>query len=264
MHFRDFSAATVRRVLTPRPAEGRTFTMGRRVRLGDVSPAGRLRLDAIARYLQDVSSDDVADAALVDGDAWVVRRILVHVERWAVFRESIDLTTWCSGLGSRWAERRVSIAGEHGAAIEAATLWVFVDLESGRPRRLPAGFDALFGAAAGGRTVSARLRLPGPAARTQGTPWPLRFCDFDVLGHVNNAAYWTVVEEELAARRNGSRGARGPLSVEMEYGAGIDRGEAVEVVVEEGSGGELAMWLLDGTTGAIAASIRVRADQRTT
>ena len=45
---------------------------------------------------------------------------------------------------------------------------------------------------------------PPPAPRSAGrrrrrsAPWPLRFTDFDVLGHMNNAAYWAAVEEELA------------------------------------------------------------------
>ena len=46
----------------PLPSAGRTFTGERIVRLGDVSPAGRLRLDAVARYLQDIATDDAVDA----------------------------------------------------------------------------------------------------------------------------------------------------------------------------------------------------------
>src|SRR3954451_11967811 len=42
-------------LLIPVPVEGRRFVARRAVRLGDASPGGRLRLDAIARYLQDVA-----------------------------------------------------------------------------------------------------------------------------------------------------------------------------------------------------------------
>ena len=34
------------------------------MRLADVTPGGRLRLDALARYLQDVAGDDVDDAGI--------------------------------------------------------------------------------------------------------------------------------------------------------------------------------------------------------
>ncbi|MFM9132658.1 MAG: hypothetical protein ACKORY_08070, partial [Actinomycetota bacterium] len=50
---------------------GRTFTARRRVRLGDATPKGRLRLDATARYLQDVSNDDTRDAEWSDPHWWV-------------------------------------------------------------------------------------------------------------------------------------------------------------------------------------------------
>ena len=42
----------------PRP--GRTFRVAYTVRLSDADAAGRLRLDAVARYLQDAAIDDVA------------------------------------------------------------------------------------------------------------------------------------------------------------------------------------------------------------
>jgi len=29
--------------------------------------------------------------------------------------------------------------------------------------------------------------------------WPLRFSDFDAVGHMNNAAYWEVLEEHMVS-----------------------------------------------------------------
>ena len=199
--------------LVPRPASGRVFEGARRVRLADVSPAGRLRLDAAARFLQDLSADDTADAALADAEAWVVRKTVIEVAAFPRYLEPLALATWCSGTGSHWAERRISIVGERGGAIEAATTWVHIDLDSGRPTRIPAGFDELYGEAHGGRKVKARLDHPDPPdGELDGFAWPLRFTDFDVLGHVNNAACWQIVEQALSAAPRPPRAAasRGP------------------------------------------------------
>ena len=49
--------------LPERPATGRVVVRTRPVRLGDVDERGRLRLDATARYLQDIATDDVNDAS---------------------------------------------------------------------------------------------------------------------------------------------------------------------------------------------------------
>jgi acyl-ACP thioesterase len=238
--------------LVARPAQGRVFEGRRRVRLGDVSPGGRLRLDALARYLQDVSNDDTRDAGLVDDVTWVVRRVLVEIEKFPVLGEELDLATFCGGVGPRWAERRVIVRGDRGGHVEAATLWVFLD-PAGRPAPLPPGFLVLFGEAAAGRKVRARLHHGDPPAAALAAPrsWPLRFTDFDVLGHVNNAAYWSPVEEALAARRQ----LRAPLRAELEFRTPLELGAAVSLVMVDGEDGSLALWLCDGEQ--VAASARV-------
>ena len=239
--------------LVPRPSEGRVFEGARRVRLADVSPAGRLRLDAAARFLQDVSADDTADADLPDAEAWVVRKTVIEVEVFPRYLERLDLATWCSGTGSHWAERRISVHGERGGALEAATTWVHIDLASGRPTRIPAGFDEVYGEAHGGRRVKARLDHPDPpAADGEGFRWPLRFTDFDVLGHVNNAACWQIVEEALADQRD----LRAPMRAEVQHRTAMERGADVEVgvVVEEGA---LSLWAT--ADGAVAVTAKVTA-----
>lgn len=238
--------------LVPRPRAGRVFEAARRVRLADVSPAGRLRLDAATRYLQDVSADDTADAALADAEAWVVRRTVIEVRAFPRYQEPLTLATWCSGIGSHYAERRISIAGARGVAIEAATTWVHVDVGSGRPRRVPESFHDCYGEAAGGRRIKARLVLPDPpdGGDVTAAPWPLRFTDFDVLDHVNNAAYWEAVEETLAHHRD----LRAPLRAELEHRRAVERGDVVERWSRRHGDG-LDVWLV--VDAAVAAAARV-------
>jgi len=227
---------------TAQPDKGRRYSASRRVRLGDVSPKGRLRLDAVARYLQDVANDDAIDAIGEDASAWVVRRTAIAVERFPVLREGLTLTTWGAGVGARWAERRTSIVGEGGGHIEVVSLWVHVDLDSGRPAKLPASFFEAYGATIGDRRVHARLSHPDRPDGIATTAWPVRFVDFDVLGHVNNAAYWAIVEEHVDLHA--------PATVELEYRGGIDRDQRVEVAVD----GEY-LWIT--AAGVAAASARI-------
>ena len=236
--------------LVSRPPSGRVFTEARKVRLADVSPGGRLRLDSATRYLQDLSADDTADAALPDAESWVVRKTVLEVRSFPRYLEVLDLATWCSGTGSHWAERRITMTGRRGGHIEAATTWVHVDPATGRPKRVPDSFDHLYGEAAGGRRVKARLQHAAPPAGAPSMPWPLRFTDFDVLSHVNNAAYWEPVEEVLAGRPE----LRAPLRAEVEHPTAVERGAEVEIVVADGDP-DLSVWVM--ADGVVAASARL-------
>ncbi|WP_430233792.1 acyl-[acyl-carrier-protein] thioesterase [Nitrosomonas communis] len=239
--------------LVPSPCVGRVFRADRGVRLGDVSPSGRLRLDAAARFLQDVSSDDNVDAALPERETWVVRKTVIEVAQAPRYLEPLDLATWCSGTGSHWAERRISITGRWGGAIEASTTWVYFDRSSGRPQRVSEAFMAIYGEASEGRRIKARLLHSEPPVEAERRPWPLRTTDFDVLAHVNNAAYWEAVEEALVAHGPRPR----VLRAELEHRHAIEPGASVELVTHRDPDGDvLWVWLVTG--GVVAASAWVQ------
>ena len=230
--------------LVARPERGRVFERRRPVRLSDTDAAGRLRLDAIARYLQDVATDDVADngAGSID-DLWIVRRTVLEVVVPFAGDESVDLATWCSGVGSAAAARRTSVAGDAGGLAEAETVWIHLDREQ-HPARVSERFLATYEEACGGRRASTRLALPDPPAHAERRAWPLRSTDVDVMGHVNNAAYWHAVEEAFVG------GLAAPLTAILEYRASIDPGETVELW-RSGDG----MWLVVGSETRAAAAV---------
>jgi acyl-ACP thioesterase len=183
--------------------EGRTFTNHRRPGFGDCAPSGRMRLDALACWLQDVAYADVDDAGLAQAAVWVVRRTRIRVNRFPRFGERFACTTFCSGLGRMWAERRTDVvaAGEREAAVQAVSLWVHLDVGSWRPVPLTEEEIGIYGPSAVPKRVSARLRhpAPDPSVARELRRWEFRRTDCDVADHVNNAAYWRPVEEELLA-----------------------------------------------------------------
>ena len=48
------------------PEGGRVFAQSARSGFGDCAPTGRMRLDALAQWLQDVAYADVEDAGMAD------------------------------------------------------------------------------------------------------------------------------------------------------------------------------------------------------
>lgn len=238
--------------LVARPERGRCFTTSRRVRMGDVDTTGRLRLDGLARYLQDVANDDSRDAGFDPSAPWLVRRTLITVDAAPRLGEVVTLTTFSGGHGSRWAERRTSLTGNEGGRVETVSLWIFVDPVSGRPARLTEAFHATYDEAAAGRTVSARLHHGPPPERADRVPWPLRATDLDVLGHVNNAATWAAVEYELARR------GLVPVRAELEYPGAIGPEDVVELRSTVDAAGTVSAWLVAGATVRASAVVATR------
>lgn len=221
---------------------GRAYEQAMRPGIADADAAGRCRLDAMARWLQDVAYADLVDAGFEGRGVWIVRRTRIRVERFPRFGELLTLRTFCSGFGRFSAERRTSIAGET-AAVEMVSLWVCLDPARGRPMRFPQDFVAVYKESAAGREANVRLRHPDPPAGAASSPWTFRAVEMDSVGHINNSHYWTPLEEEIAA---------GPepdsIDAEIEYRDPAMPGEVA--LIRDGS----SLWIA-GAGGVVHASL---------
>jgi acyl-ACP thioesterase len=206
--------------LVAEPEAGRIYEESFRPGIADAGGDGRVRLDALARWLQEVAYHDLLDAGFDEAGAWVIRRSRIRVDAFPSFGEPVVLSTFCSGLGRFSAERRTSIRGAD-AAVEAVALWIWLDEGTLRPQRFPERFLDLYAASAGGRTANVRLHHPDPPGDCERVPFAFRATDVDVAGHVNNSHYWAVLEEELAGA------APGGIDAEIEYREPAVPGESV-------------------------------------
>jgi acyl-ACP thioesterase len=241
--------------LLPPPTSGRVFQSSRRIRLADRDQEGRLRLDAVMRFLQDVATDDVDETGWgAPEHLWVVRHARIDVLEPVLETGDVELLTWCNGTASLAAGRRLSIVAERGGRIEVDSVWIHLGPDA-RPARIE-GFG-VYAASAEGRLVTTRLDLPEPTVRgTAGarhqvsrSRWPIRFADLDVMGHVNNAAYWAAVEECLARSQVETRR---PLRACMDHRHPLDLGDAVDVVTAWDDHGAALAFAVEGVTRAVA------------
>jgi acyl-ACP thioesterase len=227
------------------PGAGRVFEREMRPGIADVAPSGRARLDAIARWLQDVAYLDVVDAGFEQRGAWIVRRTRIRAEFLPRFGEDLVLRTFCSGIGRFCAERRTVVEGAT-ASVQAVAIWVCLDPERLVPMRFDDEFSGVYSESAQGRGASVRLRHPGPPADAEAEPWSFRSTDLDLAGHVNNSHYWAAIESDLAGGEEVQA-----IDAEIEHLAPAQPGEAV---ILRGSGG---VWVED-SDGQLLASIQRR------
>ena len=138
----------------------------RTVRVSDAGPDGALRLDGVARYRQDVATDDWVGSGLSTEGTWVVRRAYVELasgRRRPRYGEEVTAVTWCAGTSPAWAERRTDLEVEGQVAVRATALWVLVG-KAGWPLRLAPGGDSARRRLERRRRFARRARLAGARA----------------------------------------------------------------------------------------------------
>jgi acyl-ACP thioesterase len=213
--------------LVPIPSRGRTFRTQYRIRLSDMDATGRLRLDGVARFLQDAATDDVEETGWgAPEHLWVLRSVRIVVLESCLSDRAVDVVTWGSAFSGLAAGRRWSLSGDAGGSIEVDSVWIHLGPDQ-RPARIE-GFG-VYAEATAGRGISTRLELDSPGDGAVRRPWPLRTSDVDLHGHVNNAVYWQAVEDALRSSVDPS----GPLVAELDYRDPVDLADTVELLVDD-------------------------------
>ncbi len=211
----DHAATTTRRPAPPAlaplpPPAGPVFEVGYRMRTGDVDQTCRLRLDGVARYLQDIANDMIEQSDFRELDPfWIVRRTIIDVVSPMSWPGNVTLRRWCSATSTRWSDMRVSLHSEHETSpinpvmrppgrIEAVGFWINVT-DKGVPSRISDEGFASLSSTAGDLRLRWRTynTAPDPGPSASDREHRLRATDFDAYRHVNNAASWEAVEDEL-------------------------------------------------------------------
>lgn len=166
---------------------------------------GRAHAAAYLRHLAQVAID-ASGAAGFDaawyaaaGARWLVRRTTLAVRRPARADSELEVRTWVEDFRRVRSRRRYEAyplgARDEAVSLSALTDWVFVDLATGRPRRVPAEMQARFGVAVDGGAARPAWDGGAPPVLPARTTHRVRWAEVDGLGHMNNAAYLDLLVE---------------------------------------------------------------------
>ncbi len=246
--------------LVPSPQEGIGFATAWPVRAGDVDPYNRVRLDAVARYLQDAAWEEMQSSFFHRTDpVWVVRRTVVDVVRPILWPDRVELRRWCSAMSTRWTNMRVRITSERGGLIETEGFWINLNESTNMPTRISDEGLAYLAAS----TDETRLRWRPwltdaiPPESDTDLPFPVRATDIDQYNHVNNAMYWQAVEHYLIDH---PKLVAGPHRAVIEYIAPVLARQHISVRSRFESGDHtgdpaLRLWFVVG--GATTTAVRI-------
>jgi acyl-ACP thioesterase len=220
--------------LSPRPDTGYVYRTAWPLATGDMDEHLQLRLDGVARYIQEVGAENLVDAGEADAHPhWIVNRTVIDVIDPIEWPNEITFSRWCSALSSRWCTMRVDLVGSDGGRIETEGFWIAINKDTLTPSRVSDTLTEKFATTTSERRLKWRPWLPGARDTDTDTPFALRRTDIDIFAHVTNAAYWHAIHEVVAAHPDV---ATAPYRAVVEYRKPIQFGE--QVVIRSGRHGD--------------------------
>lgn len=137
---------------SPPPPLG-VYRQHRRVQWSDVDPTQHVNNAVYLSYLEDCAIRDAVSrgwpiSRMIEegGFAIVARRYRIEYRGQALLDDELEVATWISDVKRATAVRHYTIrrAADGELLTRAWALWVWVDLETGRPTRIPQAFISDF------------------------------------------------------------------------------------------------------------------------
>lgn len=134
------------------PAPPKAYTMHRLVEWGDIDPAGHVNNAQYLAYLETVGVEAVnafgwpMTRMVAHGFGVVARQVRIEYKQQAVMGDELEITTFIADAKRATAVRHYTIQRTRDAALiaRAYAVWVWVDLATGRPIRVPPEFLVAF------------------------------------------------------------------------------------------------------------------------
>lgn len=247
----------VRRRLAEQPDTGYVYRTSWRVATGDIGSDLNLRLDGVARYIQEVGAENLVDAdEAEDHPHWLVQRTVIDVIEPIEFPNEVSFSRWCSALSTRWCTMRVDLVGSDGGRIETEGFWIAINAKTLTPQRATDSLIERFSTTTNEYRLKWRPWLQDPDTTDQSIPFALRRTDIDLFEHVTNTAYWHAVHEVMAHVPDI---CTPPYRAVVEYRKPIKYGEEVSVRWVrhgEGDAAEVHIALSVGDEVRAAAALR--------
>lgn len=172
------------------------YTFDSKVRYSEIDHRGTMTLPALINYFQDCSTFQSESlgygvkAAKENKKAWILSYWQVVVERYPELGENITVGTFATDFTGLFGERNFLMTDKEGKRLACAnSLWVYMDMERGRPI-IPAKEEIEAYGTEPKLDMDYEGRKIKPAAEYEDRPsFPVRKYHIDTNEHVNNCQY---------------------------------------------------------------------------
>lgn len=184
--------------------EEKMYTFDSRVRYSEIDHTGNMTLPALINYFQDCSTFQSEDIGLgtevlkAKKKAWILSYWQIVIERLPALGERITAGTFATEFKGLYGNRNFVLDDARGNRLAYAnSVWVFMDMEKGRPAR-PEPEDVLpYGSEPALEMEYEDRKICLPESLEEKASFPVRKYHIDTNEHVNNCQYVQMALEVL-------------------------------------------------------------------
>lgn len=212
------------------------YTIDGIIRFSECDTEKKITLPGIINYFQDCSTAQSESLGLgIDymkeqRRAWILSSWQVVVDRYPELGEKTRIGTWATGFKGIYGTRNFCMKTKNGEMLaHANSIWVFVDVESGRPTRPKEADIRAYGNEPGLMMEYAPRKIKRPESAVAVDTFPVRKYHIDTNAHVNNCQYVQMALEVLTETLHITQ-------VRVEYKKSAVYGDIIlpRIAVEEG------------------------------
>lgn len=181
------------------------YTIDSRIRFSEIDHTRKITLPAIINYFQDCSifqSEKIGYGFSYLKEqcvAWVLSSWQIEIRRYLTLGEKIHVSTWSTGFKGICGDRNFCMTDEYGEVVACAnSLWVYMDLQKGRPVKPDAEEVAAYGVSEPIEMEAVPRKIEPVENMTELPSFPVRKYHIDTNEHVNNCQYVQMAKEALA------------------------------------------------------------------
>src|ERR1700712_4494685 len=168
--------------LSALPDTGYVYRTSWPVTTSDIDEHLHLRLDGVARYIQEVGAENLVDAGEAEAHPhWIVNRTVIDVIEAIEWPNDVTFRRWCSALSTRWCTMRVQLVGSEGGRIETEGFWIAMNKDTLTPSRVSDTLTEKFASTTEEHRLKWRPWLENPHDADMITPFALRRTDIDIF-----------------------------------------------------------------------------------
>lgn len=184
--------------------EEKMYTFDSRVRYSEIDHTGNMTLPTLINYFQDCSTFQSEDIGLgtevlkAKKKAWILSYWQIVIERLPALGERITAGTFATEFKGLYGNRNFVLDDARGNRLAYAnSVWVFMDMEKGRPARPEPENILPYGSEPALEMEYEDRKICLPESLEEKASFPVRKYHIDTNEHVNNCQYVQMALEVL-------------------------------------------------------------------